>query len=49
MDTKFTISYDDQPNDVVKTISNELKHFGLTIIQLEGENGVMEYEIVKLK
>lgn len=33
--------------DVVETISNKLKEFGLAITELEDGNGWMEYQIVK--
>lgn len=49
MGTRFKINCDENPNDIITIISNNLNQFGLTITQVEVENGVMEYEIVKLK
>jgi hypothetical protein len=49
MKTKFKIYYDDQQIDVVERISSNLKKFGLTIKELDGGDGFMEYEIVKIE
>jgi hypothetical protein len=48
METKFRITYDDNQHDVLDKISSKLKEFGLTIKQLEGGDGWVEYEIVKI-
>ena len=48
-EVKFKIWYDDQPNDVVDKIASQLGSFGLEIIELEGGDGFMEYEIKALK
>lgn len=45
---KFKVMYDDQPNEVVDTISDKLAQFGLTINELDGGDGFNEYEIVKI-
>jgi len=46
---KFKIWYDDQPNDVVDKIASQLKSYGLEVIELDGGDGFMEYEIKPLK
>lgn len=46
---KFKIWNDDQPNEVVDKIAVQLGSFGLEIIQLEGGDGFIEYEIKPLK
>lgn len=48
METKFKIWYDDDLMNVVGKISEKLKPLGLTIVELEGGDGWVEYEIVKL-
>jgi hypothetical protein len=48
-EVKFKILYDDQPNDVIIKIASQLKSFGLEIIELDGVDGFMEYEIKALK
>lgn len=48
-EVKFKIWYDDQPNDVVDKIASQLKSYGLEIIELDGGDGYMEYEIKPLK
>ncbi len=46
---KFKIWYDDQPNEVVDRIAAQLQSFGLEIIELDGSDGFIEYEIKPLK
>jgi hypothetical protein len=47
---KFKISYDDQPNEVVNTISSILASFGLEIIETNiDQECIVEYEIKVLK
>jgi hypothetical protein len=46
---KFKIWYDDQPNEVVDRIALQLQSFGLEIIELDGGDGFIEYEIKPLK
>lgn len=41
----FKIQHDDQPNEVVDRIEKILNTFGLEIIELDGGDGFMEYEI----
>ena len=48
MMNKFTINYDDQLDEAVDKISDALETHGLTIVYSDGEDGVQEYEIVKL-
>ncbi len=48
-EVKFKIWYDDQPNDVVDKITNQLKFFGLEVVELDGGDGFIEYEIKPLK
>ena len=48
-EVKFTIWYDDQPNDVVDKIAVQLKSFGLEVVEVVGGDGFMEYEIKPLK
>ena len=48
-EVKFKIWYDDQPNDVVDKIASQLKSYGLEVIELDGGDGFMEYEIKPLK
>ena len=45
-DTKFTIEYDDQPEDIIDRISNVLSQFGLSIEVVDEGDGYIEYEIV---
>jgi hypothetical protein len=47
-EVKFKIWYDDQPNDVVDRIASQLKSYGLEIVELDGGDGFMEYEIKPL-
>lgn len=44
---KFVIGYDDQPDDIVSTISNALKQFDLRITECDGGDGYQEYKIIK--
>jgi len=46
IEVKFKIWYDDQLNEVVDKIGDKLKSFGLKIIELDGGDGFMEYEII---
>jgi putative heme iron utilization protein len=48
-EVKFKIWYDDQLNDVVDKIASQLKSYGLEVIELDGGDGFMEYEIKPLK
>ena len=48
-EVKFIIWYDDQPNEVVDKMASQLQSFGLEIIELDGGDGFMEYEIKPLK
>jgi hypothetical protein len=48
-EVRFKIWYDDQPNDVVDRISSQLNSFGLVVVELDGGDGFMEYEIKPLK
>ena len=48
-EVKFQIYHDDQPNDVVDKIASKLKSYGLEVIELDGGDGFMEYEIKPLK
>jgi hypothetical protein len=48
-EVKFKIWYDDQPNDVVDRIESQLESYGLKIVELDGGDGFMEYEIKPLK
>lgn len=48
-ENKFKIWYDDQPNEVVDKLATQMKSFGLEIIELDGGDGFMEYEIKPLK
>lgn len=45
----IVIMYDDQPDDVVGKISSALAAFGLTIDEVEGSDGRVEYKIEVLK
>lgn len=49
MEQIITIVYDDQPDGVVWKISSALAQFGLTIEEVGGDDGYMEYKIEKLK
>ena len=49
LENKFKIWYDDQPNEVVDKLATQLQSFGLEIIELDGGDGFMEYEIKPLK
>jgi hypothetical protein len=49
MDKKFTINYDDQPNDVVDTISGALSAFNLTIEEISDGDGWIEFVIISKK
>jgi hypothetical protein len=46
---KIKVWYDDQINEVVDSISIRLNDFGLTIEELGGGDGFIEYEIKTLK
>jgi len=48
-EVKFKIWHDDQPNEVVDKIASQLQSFGLEIIELDGGDGFIEYEIKPLK
>ena len=48
-EVKFKIWYDDQSNEVVDRIASQLQSFGLEIIELDGGDGFIEYEIKPLK
>jgi len=48
-EVKFKIWYDDQANEVVDRIASQLQSFGLEIIELDGGDGFIEYEIKPLK
>lgn len=48
-EVKFKIWYDDEPNDVVDRIGSQLESYGLKIVELDGGDGFMEYEIKPLK
>jgi len=45
--SKFRVVYDDQPDEIVDKISNALKSHGLTIEYADGEDGYMDYVIVR--
>jgi hypothetical protein len=45
---KFKIWYDDQSNNFVDKIASQLESYGLEIIELDGGDGFMEYEIKPL-
>lgn len=45
---KFKINYDDQPNEVVDKISSELRKYGLTIREIDSDDGYIDYEIIEL-
>lgn len=48
LDNEFTINYDDQPEDIVDTISNALSEFGLTIEVVDEEgDGFVTYQIIQ--
>jgi hypothetical protein len=46
---KFKVYYDDTQMTVVENISKELYAFGLTIKELEGGDGWVEYQIEVIK
>jgi hypothetical protein len=48
MDTKFTIEYDHRPDQIVDIISGVIQQFGLKIIEVEGFDGFVDYEIIKI-
>jgi len=46
MNKKFRVNYDDQPNDVVDTISSALLNFNLTIEEIDGGDGWIDFAII---
>lgn len=44
---KFKIEYDMQPNEIVDEISESLSIFNLEIIECDGGDGWVKYEIIE--
>jgi len=42
---KIRINYDDDVLDIVSTFSSLLAKFGLELVELEGGDGYMEYQV----
>lgn len=49
IDGKFKIYYDEQPNEVVDSVAGALSNFGLTIEQLDGGDGCIEYQVMRIE
>lgn len=47
--SKFKLYYDDGPDDVVDKISTALEEFDLEIVMMDGDDGSVEYEIIKIE
>jgi hypothetical protein len=48
MESKFKVWYDDDQMNVVDRVKQAIRPFGLEIVELEGGDGWIEYEIKKL-
>jgi hypothetical protein len=48
METKFRITYEDNHLDIISTISDSLRQFGLEIVDREYGDGWEDFEIVKI-